>query len=674
MTCINARALSRPALLATAFAALTISQAAHALGETLPATAPTYPAPTMVTEIVSPSAGLSNWDINSWNSDGKNYGGTVLNGSSATSPATFTPGPDVTRDTLYAYYIRALPAGALKPNKRYRLEVSARTCSGCTTDFQISLTSENKALDSGGNVIANSGYRSHEFARTFSLNGTTVISKQIDGFFTRQGVLKPQDFYVRIRPLKANTPFYLTGLRLVEMSSSTVPNPATDLGFGQPSASTPPTLNRDMFGIHVNRLGTHNTWSLVGQNAVRTWGYVELMWNEIQKTENSAIDFALPYYFIDRLREGNASATFIYTLGQTPAWAAEQPATGCSYQMGCAAPRLDAWRQYVRAMAAGLKTRVKYFELWNEPYTGNFFQAAGAKAPRHLRDMACIAKEELAGTGIQLIGPNLLPDTFSDEFLKAGGGDCVDILSMHAYFTPFTIENDLPRRIANIKFLVKEHGLQGKPLWLTEGAAHCLPDPSKPTENLCRNLDVFGSTTRTPTDAELKGALPRAVASMWASGIRNFDYFFQEGGFDSWSGLTAVPPPNDPCRFDAANNYCRSLMPSTSLGKGYAWASNYFNNGQLQAAYTNQAGDVHIYQYLNNNGYTRRVIWNTGSSIKQVVLPTGWGVTKTTNLDGLTSTYGTQKICTKSILGLCVQTTTVGADLALKPLEPVFLE
>ena len=674
MSRFTAPALPRLMLLATALTFSATTGIAYA-AELLPEVAPPPPSsPTITKTILEATDGLTDWSVNTWNTDGKDYGGSAASGTSASARATFTPGPDVVPGTHYAYYIRPLPDGALKPNQRYKLVVSAKTCAGCETAFQISLSSENKFLDDNGKATK-TGYRTHQFARTINLKDTKNQIKTIEGFFLREGLTEPQQFYVRIRPLKANVPFYVTGLTLQEIETPVVPNPATELRFGQapisPNLSTLP-FPREMFGQHINELGTHNTWVELGQSVVRTWGNYEMMWHKIQPQAGIAFNWSIPDYFTSRILEQRSGVNFIYTLGQTPAWAAIESPNGCSYDSGCAAPKIDSWRAYVRAMAAKFKgTQIKYFELWNEPYTANFFQAAGATAPQHLKEMACTAQNELKGSGIQLIGPNLMPDAFSDEFLAAGGGDCVDIMSMHAYFTPFDIEKDLPQRIANIKFLMRDHGLQTKPLWNTEGAAHCAPDPAHPNQTFCR--DRMG-TPKAPTEGELKGTMLRAFASMWANGIQNFDYFFLEGGFDSWSGLSSRKDVGSTCKNNTASGYCVLEMKPTPLGQGYARAKAWFTGQNLVAAYTNKEQNVHIYESINPNQVRQRVIWNTGTTAKEVTLPASWAVSQTVSQTGVSSNYAYKSECAL-FLGKCISPVTkVGNNLTLLPLQPVLLK
>lgn len=73
-------------------------------------------------------------------------------------------------------------------------------------------------------------------------------------------------------------------------------------------------------------------------------------------------------------------------ISGTPGWAAKAPGGGNS-----AAPRIEAWRAWIRQLGAQFKGREIYWEIWNEPDIGFF----SGTTDEYL-EMLPVAHEELA--------------------------------------------------------------------------------------------------------------------------------------------------------------------------------------------------------------------------------------------------------------------------------------
>jgi hypothetical protein len=263
--------------------------------------------------------------------------------------------------------------------------------------------------------------------------------------------------------------------------------------------------------------------------------------------------------------------------------------------------------------------------------------------------MTCAAKEVLQSIdpNLKLIGP-AATGLWMDEYIEAGGAACVDILNIHEYFAPPTMEGTMPANLANLKFMMLDYNLFNKPIWNTEGAPRC------------NDLGIsYCAPNYSPSDGVLRGTMIRALALQWANGVTNFDYFFMEGGFEPWSGLVLRKPAGSTCQ--STDNGCLSHMTPTPMGEGYIKAGQWMKNMRLTAAYTNAAKDVFIFKMKTSTGALRYLIWTTAAAGKIVRAPAIWAITTVEQTTGSSSSYSYDFWGT-------------GADIALTALEPVLLK
>jgi hypothetical protein len=155
----------------------------------------------------------------------------------------------------------------------------------------------------------------------------------------------------------------------------------------------------------------------------------------------------------------------MYVFGRTPAWASMQPKAVCTYGPGqCAPPNLSAWKNFVMAVVQHAGTKVKYWELWNEPNFGGTWigdvpsMVTMAKAAyaiiKSINPSAVVLSPSAAGIdGVK----------WMTKFVADGGGSAFDVLAFHGYTSPSGIaEGEMPI-VTDYQALA-----HGKPMWDTE--------------------------------------------------------------------------------------------------------------------------------------------------------------------------------------------------------------
>lgn len=556
----------------------------------------------------------------------------------------------------------------LKLNTRYRIRLVMGTDNTPGTTTQVDLASivvsHLHYIDEKGQTV-DKDVQPSSITRTVDLQAGTPTEVIIEGIVTTpDGVVAPGDRSLRLFPKKAGVPIYIDNMSVEEVNTNPL-NMAEDKAFGKPSAATPLLMDRKMFGLHINELGSHNGWTNLGQEVLRLWGTDESYWFAIQPTAdpntanwnwrglNYRVGFFLQGSTTDPKLNHAPNGDIIYTLGQTPRWATDyanidgSPAD-CSYHYAtanasgntidfgaCAAPStLAAFKAYVTGVATKYKDQIKYFEIWNEPATGNFYQGS----PEWMAQLTEQAKLALTAVnaGQKLVGP-AADGAWMDRYLKAGAGKHIDIYNFHGYITPYRVETDLVAAVANVKLKMAEYGLGAKPIWNTESGASCGQDGSS-----CAGIRPALTSTQWLLDQQ--GLIPRSLAVQWANGVSNMDYFFLEGWDEGWSALVSRPPngvknPDGsisyPCNQQpqGAPYYCTGLMPATPLGKGYSKAAEWLKGTKLYSAYKMADQDIYIFKLRTATGAQRYLVWNASTSTKQVSAPLPWNIKTVSYID-----------------------------------------
>ncbi|MBI5834183.1 MAG: hypothetical protein HZB16_17960 [Armatimonadetes bacterium] len=275
----------------------------------------------------------------------------------------------------------------------------------------------------------------------------------------------------------------------------------TDITAETLSLPTPTApVDQRFFGLHINKLGSHNTWPALGQATLRLWD-TGTTWDALEPKPGEW-NFGRLDYYVEHVRRNAPGTRVVMTLGITPNWAAEAGARGA--YGGKAAPPTDpaTWRRYVRTLAERYRGRIHCWEPWNECDYGGFFNGG----PAAMLPLARIAYEELKAVDPRntVLTPNVTRAGLGwlDEYLALGGGQYADVISFHRYPSGRP-ELDVPEYHA-VRDLAAAHGLADKPVWNTEGA-----------------IEHRAGTT----EDEQVGAVVRTWLVQWAQGITCFAWY-----------------------------------------------------------------------------------------------------------------------------------------------------
>jgi hypothetical protein len=143
-------------------------------------------------------------------------------------------------------------------------------------------------------------------------------------------------------------------------------------------------------------------------------------------------------------------------LVYSPAWAAPEPSRP---------PSAAAFGSFVQAAAKRYAGTIKYWEIWNEPNLGKYWNASAALYVSDLLVPAHQAIQAANPSAKVILGGPAGPDmSWLNAVYTAGGGGSFDILAFHDYGDAKTIIGDA----TTLHDLLQGHGQAGKPVWLGE--------------------------------------------------------------------------------------------------------------------------------------------------------------------------------------------------------------
>ena len=228
-------------------------------------------------------------------------------------------------------------------------------------------------------------------------------------------------------------------------------------------------VNGTFFGMTDSDV---STFPSARPSAVRLWDS-GVTWREIE-TSPGVFDFTRLDAAVNAARSRGSDVLLV--LGQTPRFHAKRPGASSFYAPGASsAPKLTAWKTYVRKVAARYKGRGVDYQVWNEANVPGFWSGSpGAMAEltkvtwQVLNNVDPKAQVVAPALATRLSGQRKWLRTFYAQ--RTGGARVarwLDVVSLNLY--PLTNEGPEAsmKLLASSRSMLRALGVS-KPIWNTE--------------------------------------------------------------------------------------------------------------------------------------------------------------------------------------------------------------
>jgi hypothetical protein len=365
-------------------------------------------------------------------------------------------------------------------------------------------------------------------------------------------------------------------------------------------SNVPPTL----FGMHINMFTAPSNWPPLQQGIVRFWD-IGIHWNQVE-TNTNAYTFVKFDASTNIVWSNNPATRVIYTLGQTPAWAALTTNTPTAKNGPGASSEpsdMNYWSNYVQTVALRYKGSIQYYEVWNETDSSSYYTGALS----NMITMAQIAREVLTNVDptVKILGPNITLGGLGwlEQYIQAGGPP-PDIVTFHDY-TESRPESSLGE-IAGLRDMLSHYPQWSSlPIWCTEGAATTNDDPQYNA-----------------------GVVSRAYLFWWTQNVQNWNWYTWDKGASAGYVPLCINPPSE--------------IPDAG-GVAYSNTVNWLVGAQMTDKTIDANGTWMV--ALQRLGSTNaHVLWNPDVTTNYAI-PAGWNVFQMRDLsNNVTSLAGVSNI------------------------------
>ncbi|MCW1930246.1 MAG: cellulase family glycosylhydrolase [Candidatus Kerfeldbacteria bacterium] len=232
------------------------------------------------------------------------------------------------------------------------------------------------------------------------------------------------------------------------------------------------TISADTFGanIHLMQRVPQSEWESVLATA-KAHGIMsareEFSWNTIEPSDDD-FEWSIPDAAIDAYTEAGIVVDGLLTYSSV--WAASSEHD---------VPDLNAWQEYVSAVATRYAGKVEAWEIWNEPNHQNFFTGDSVDYVYMVQAARDAIREADPSAKIILGGLAGADTSFLREVLPHLNSESIDAIAIHPYrvigdtftYQPEEIQDGLNTLAVDIQNLVAElelHDFEEMPIWFTE--------------------------------------------------------------------------------------------------------------------------------------------------------------------------------------------------------------
>ncbi len=306
------------------------------------------------------------------------------------------------------------------------------------------------------------------------------------------------------------------------------------------SAESAQAIPLQYFGLHIHRADKGTAWPSIPFGSWRLWdAYVG--WAQLEPSRNQW-DFSR----LDRYMAMSAltKVDILLPLAMTPQWASARPNEASPYRPGNAAEpaRLEDWSNYVSTVGRRYKGKIKHYEIWNEPSDHSHYSGDISTLVR----LTCEAKRILKQIDpeIKIVSPASAGGgrhiEYLDQFLRAGGKDCVDIIGHHFYVFKYSPEAMLPL-IRQVQAVMAKNGVSKLPLWNTETGWWIANGDGTPDHPMVAK----GGWTKLELNHQAGNYLTRALLLARAEGVDRFFWYSWDNpyGFGMIEPTSGKPKP-----------------------------------------------------------------------------------------------------------------------------------
>lgn len=495
----------------------------------------------------------------------------------------------------YAYFFQPFQA---KANRIYKISAWVKSEDG----IELNLTLRNRRNDEPKISSSITKKIGKNWEKIEIIGGMGTYESKIDS-----NTIDDFDFFIR---------FYSTGTLLIDDISVV---DVTDMVINQniSDITKDKYIPKSFFGLHLNKLksyndtnqNAHTKWPEINFGLLRLWDS-GTKWSEIEKQEgNFKLDRINLY--LEKRDSFDINTNILLTLGSPPKWAVANTndTHPNSTEIYTSVANIDTWKNYIRKIGNEYKSKIKYWEIWNE--VDIFFKESKNV---NLIDLALTAYETLKeiNPNFQILSPNFTSSESAAKFLydfKKKYPDNIypfDIFSFHAYPSK-TPEMDIGI-FYGYKNVLKNYKLNNIPIWNTEGSVN------------------RGFNNTFPMDSNEKlGAVSRAYIIQWLYDIENFNWYFYEpyiSNNENWyeQGVS-LSLNEDGVKFE--------ISPS---GKAYYFTNQWLINKRM--INKEIINNVWIITLVNESNDKEYIIWTTDSNTSTINKETRWNGYKIYNLKG----------------------------------------
>lgn len=231
------------------------------------------------------------------------------------------------------------------------------------------------------------------------------------------------------------------------------------------------TIKSTYFGMHIQNTANFSLPSNIngnlGYGSVRFWD-TGTKWLNLEP-EKGKFDFERLDQMVFEAEAHNQE--ILLTLGQPPKWATGNVSDSRFGENYNSIPptSIEDWRNYVKAVGERYKGKIKAYEIWNEANMKGFYSGSIEELVTLTREANHILKE--IDPNIKIVSPGMANGMagvqFLGDYLKAGGDQFIDVISVHLYVNPSPPEKMIPL-IKNYRKVIEDTTPKHLPIWNTE--------------------------------------------------------------------------------------------------------------------------------------------------------------------------------------------------------------